>query len=518
MPLLTPHRNSPREPSTAICKAVLGLSALYIVAYVTIACLRMRYPFELEWMEGGAVDEVRRILAGQRLYVPPSLDFVPFIYTPLYFYVSALVARIVGIGFFPLRLVSFAASLGCFVVIFQMVRRQTASNFAAGLATGLFAACYRAAGAWFDLARVDTLGLFLLLAAIHLLQLNASLAVCLTAAVLMTAAFQTKQMALAMLLPLIAWSVSYHRRLGILLAGAVLALLGGSVMLLSRLSDGWYELYVFALPGKQKLLPGVLTAGGAIDFLWRDIIRVLPIASALAVYFLVVRFRHETRRSFFFWLATAVGTVGGTWASRAHYGGYDNVLMPAYAVVAVLAAMGAHAALERARSVPARAMPWVQFAIYALCVMQLAGLCYDPRRQVPTARDRRAGERLVAAMRRIDGDVLMSQHGYLTVLAGKRAHARPMAIDDFNLARDERTKERLVGELERAVRERRFGAIIEDSIGWPSWLPSDIGTYYSRHSLPLAPNVLWPVTGMRTRPRLLYLPRRTSANVTGKPD
>ena len=39
---------------------------------------------------------VRRILNAQPLYVAPSLDYVPTLYTPLYFYVAALVARAVG--------------------------------------------------------------------------------------------------------------------------------------------------------------------------------------------------------------------------------------------------------------------------------------------------------------------------------------------------------------------------------------------------------------------------------------
>jgi 4-amino-4-deoxy-L-arabinose transferase-like glycosyltransferase len=49
-----------------------------------------------------------RVLQHQPLYVPPQIAFIPFEYPPLYFWVSALVAKIVGIGFFPLRLVSFS--------------------------------------------------------------------------------------------------------------------------------------------------------------------------------------------------------------------------------------------------------------------------------------------------------------------------------------------------------------------------------------------------------------------------
>ena len=48
--------------------------------------------------------QVSRLLAGKALYVPPSIDFVPLIYPPLFFYASALIAKIIGLGFGALRL------------------------------------------------------------------------------------------------------------------------------------------------------------------------------------------------------------------------------------------------------------------------------------------------------------------------------------------------------------------------------------------------------------------------------
>jgi hypothetical protein len=35
--------------------------------FITIALLRMRYPFELEWLEGGMLEEVRQLLDGKPL-------------------------------------------------------------------------------------------------------------------------------------------------------------------------------------------------------------------------------------------------------------------------------------------------------------------------------------------------------------------------------------------------------------------------------------------------------------------
>ncbi|MGH9075462.1 MAG: hypothetical protein ACRDZQ_15280, partial [Acidimicrobiales bacterium] len=111
----------------------LGLVALVPVAtYCWVAFHRIGYRFELEWMEGGAVEVVRRVALGQGIYVQPSLHFVPWPYTPLYWWLSAGVAHLTGIGFFPLRLVSLVASLAVFVVLAWLVRAET-GRWAPGL-------------------------------------------------------------------------------------------------------------------------------------------------------------------------------------------------------------------------------------------------------------------------------------------------------------------------------------------------------------------------------------------------
>ena len=45
---------------------------------------RLSYPYDLEWMEGGMLLHADRVMQAEPLYVLPSADFIPFIYTPLY--------------------------------------------------------------------------------------------------------------------------------------------------------------------------------------------------------------------------------------------------------------------------------------------------------------------------------------------------------------------------------------------------------------------------------------------------
>src|SRR5262245_44459077 len=168
----------------------------YPLCWIVLASLRAGYPFELEWIEGAILDTVHRALAGRTLYPAPSLEFVALNYTPLYYHVAAWAARILGPGFLALRLVSILATLATFVVLFEWVRRVTASRMAGLLAVSLYAAGYRLSGAWFDVARADALYLLLLLVALAVLHLDPSrLRAGIVAGVLVVAAFFAKQTA-----------------------------------------------------------------------------------------------------------------------------------------------------------------------------------------------------------------------------------------------------------------------------------------------------------------------------------
>ena len=69
---------------------VLGVAAAAAVAaFALLAVRRATYPYPIEWLEGGAVEHVRRILQGRALYPAPSVDFVAYPYPPLYFRLSA---------------------------------------------------------------------------------------------------------------------------------------------------------------------------------------------------------------------------------------------------------------------------------------------------------------------------------------------------------------------------------------------------------------------------------------------
>jgi hypothetical protein len=475
--------------------------AAFLCAYLGVALSRIAYPFELEKMEGGFVDHAMRVLAGKPLYPAPSIEFVPCAYTPLYALLGSALCAVLGAGFFPLRLLSFAASLGSLALIYAFVARETRDRFCAACAACLFAATYAATGAWLDIARVDTLFLFLILAALHTARFRSSSASRIACGVLVGLAFLTKQTALVVAAPVVLFCLIEDRRKGAAMLGAVALIAGGSTYLLDAMSAGWYSYYVFFLQSRPLVESHRLVAYWA-----RDVAGVLPIAALFGAVFLATCRRALGPEPFRFYLLAALGTIVGTWPSRISFGQEVNVLFPAYAMVGILFGLGLHAALRSARLIDARGGAAAERIVYAACLVQLAALVYNPLPLVPSRADAAAGRALVAALRACEGDVLMAHHGYLPVLAGKTSHAHGVAVSDIMLRdRDGRGGRRLVREFEEAIRSRAFGAIVLDT-WW--WFQKDIDEHYVRsRRLFDDKNAFWPVTGARSRPEWIYVPK-----------
>ncbi len=102
---------------------ILALVAIgYMALFLVLACIRLRFPYELEWIEGAKIDQMRWILSGKPLYGPPDIHFIPFAYTPLFFYLSAGLMKWMGIGFSAPRLISILSTSGCFLLIYLIVQ------------------------------------------------------------------------------------------------------------------------------------------------------------------------------------------------------------------------------------------------------------------------------------------------------------------------------------------------------------------------------------------------------------
>lgn len=481
---------------------VLAGAVSFLLVYVGIAVLRIGYPFELEWMEGGLVDGVRRILEGQPLYVEPSVDFIPFAYPPLYHWLAAAVAKLTGIGYLPLRAVSFAASLGSFAVTYALVQRETRAWFPSVLAACLFAATFSVSAGYFDIARIDSLGMFLLLGGIYLARFATTRRGAALAGAVFFLSFMAKQIALTAAVPVVLYyALAPHRRaMALPFALTLAALTAGTSLAMDALHEGWFSYYVFEFH---------IGRGSDEEMFWTFLatdVASVGVAVGLGLVFVGLRMGNaETRPTALFYLLVAGALTAACALARSlALGAGPNVSIPFHAIAAVLFGLGVHAADEAVGS-EGRRQP-LRVALLLGCMTQFLMLVYNPARHVPSNEDVRAGNGLVDRIANIDGDVFVPCHAWLPAQARKRTWVHAVGI--YDQLHHEHTRPLIRDSLLKALDEKRFGAVVLDyAWGKERWLQDAIEANYPSAMPLFAPEDPWfrPVTGVPTRPQTLYL-------------
>jgi len=482
----------PRWPTAAraarLAAALAGLVA--IGGYLFIAVSRLNYPFAVEWLEGNSLVEVHRILAGQPLYPAPSAGYVPDGYPPVYFYVAAAAARVLGVSYLPLRLVSLVSSLACLALLARLVQRETGS-IAAGIgAAGVFAATYFATDTWLDVGRVDSLFLALSIGGLYAARHMRGPGGAIAAGVLLAAAALTKQTGLAEGGAVIAALLAGPRpRLACVAALAEAAVLGISTLVLALTTGGWYVYYVFQQMGEHSL------NFGGFGWFWTALLSTMGIAACAALA--------GVRRLPAVLLAGCAALAAEGYAALVHSGGGINDMLPAYLAVALLAGLALGGGATRWAAVAPGVLVLVQSALL------LSG--FHPSQAIPTSADRAVGERLIAGLRAFGGTVAVPADPGLSLMAGMAPVAHQDAAYDVLRASDQAAIASYRRSATAAVAARRFSAIITDGPGPPFADPPSLGRYYYQCPQPLlagVPAALFrPVAGVKVRPMYVWLPR-----------
>jgi hypothetical protein len=497
---------------------VLAGPAIAQIVLLAIAVIgRFWYPYDLEWMEGGLLQHAQRISDGDGIYGPPSVEFIPYLYTPLYPGLIAMLGSMFGIGYQVGRLISILSLIGIAIVgvvtTMSGTRGGSRGMKAIGLgggvyAFGLFAASYPYVDGWYDLVRADTLFLFMITGGLALSYTTARDGVgwswggqarTAAAAAILALAFFCKQTGVIFVAAggLIVLCTNWRRVF--VYSAVVIAIGGGGTLLLQRATDGWFWTYVFKIHQAHDWNP---------DRYWlsfENIARRLPaVTIVVQVTLVLVLITWAVRRriprpawTFLVWtfLYLVSIQVGATsWATEfAHFNAYMPALLhgaiaagcalPAIAACIALLAGGepvAPGAEPSWGASPAdRTMPITTTAAapaidrlrrgvvlgHAAAIVVALGLgvqCiaawWKPAQYVPNQDDASAGNALVAHIRSIDGDVWVPSHPWYAHLAGKDMYVHRMGVKDVTAR-----KPRPVLGLAEALEEHRFAAIFLDN-------------------------------------------------------
>jgi hypothetical protein len=293
-------------------------------------------------------------------------------------------------------------------------------------------------------------------------------------------------------------------RRALVVTAAIGLVVGGGTLLLQHQSGGWYRYYVFDLPSH---FTARVVRSSIASFWSEDIFTHLGIACGLAVAG-IAGVRYDGRRRDFFYLLVTAGMLLGAWLPRIQSAGFENTLMPAHAGISISFGIGVHHVVKYTRRLLLEDRAVVGIGLYTLCLFQFGALFYSPRKQIPTERDIKAGRALVATLEQTKGRVFMPYHSgcYVPELFERCAAAQQMAIQDIIRFGGDEARTMLESDYRLAIAERRYGAIVIDRAG--SSFLEDIEKHYERQQLELGgPDVLWTITGYRTRPELIFLIR-----------
>lgn len=443
---------------------VLGLGVVHLGLFLFVVVSRFVYPVDAEWMTGSIRDTVVRVREGLPIYAPPSGTFVAFLYPPLYFWLSALVARALPL-MIACKAVSLAATAATGVCVFRMAKRLGADRYWAWVSTALHVACFSLTLFFYDLERVDPLGAAMVAGGLAVLlgrgfdaEGRRGLAHAAGAGALLGLAFFAKQGGVfALGGAAIGLFLAGERRRAMAVAGAggiVLVAVGGYLELTTA---GWWRYYCLTLPGSHGIEPRLLSVLFITDLPKAFVLAAASVAAATWAARELLAARREGRavqdRRMVVFGVVVVTCLVAAFSLRAHRGGWQNVLL-AWTPVGCAAVGAAARRLVTLGASGERRVP--EAAVLVLVVLQLLGLVFDPGDVAPSKADVAAQKTLETVVRRLEqeGDVVVTPVGNLT----RSMHYHSAALYDVLRAGGPAPADHLA-----KVRDRAYAAILVDA-------------------------------------------------------
>ena len=498
-----------------------------IVWHARLFAGRAGFPLDLEWMEGGVLIHAQRIAHGQGIYVAPSVDFIPFLYTPLYPALLALLSFVAPLGYLMGRLVSIVA----FVVALAMIAitafgegaargRQVLALLIGLCGAGAVAASFAFTGYFYDLVRSDSLLLALEALAVWLAYRGQSWKSAAAAGALIALGFFTKQTATIVGIGIGVGLLVANFKRGLAYGGVAAAVLAGGVGLLVKTSHGWFWTYIFKLHQSHAFRRDAVSDVAwpfTHQFCW-------PLFAALGFATLGLALSRRLRRGdAVLWAVAIAGEVAALIGFATQWAD-SNAFIPAIFFPAFAAAV----LVARLCDVALSGRKWGALIVAAASAALLGGQSLHtatptPVRghasspilrgwpslgkalptlasAVPSAQDRVAAARLLAELRGLPSPLFIPFHTYYAVLAGKQPFVHRMGVHDVEAALG-----RAKG-LDQSIADRRFAAIVLDWKSYPGEWPNLDHRYHVIHEFREGVDSVRMFAGAQTSPRQLLLP------------
>jgi len=480
---------------------ILLLTALFLGAFFWVALHRMNYPYELEWREDIIFESINRVLSGELVYCPPSIQWIAPPVSPLYIYLCALIEKIFGQSVFLPRLLSLIAFTCSSFLLYRFLRKTGVEDVFALGAIGLYLGFFYLTGSRYDLAHPYSLAIFFALAALSAAVMNENSKNAVLSGIYAILAFFTRT---EFILLWILLALNYHifcRRLTkyYLIPSGIVFLSG--IIILHFSSAGWYWIYVYF-----PFISGKINFQALWSFWWKDLFVRLPILSVLSwvgFYGLIRLFiRRRHRHSDRIMAVMVIGFFALSFFSR-----FFALEETALHIPVFLALTGLSAWSLQHFHVNEYELGWLLPAgAKILVIIQMMVLFYLPNQLIPTELDREKGDRFIAKISDYPDNIYVPYHPYYQRLAGKSAFAEGNLLRRYNESAVSSAFYQVSADIDGLIEQRFFSAVILDEprLSPPLLLQEKyrlVETIFQRR------DSFYQRTGYKTRPQFIYQPR-----------
>jgi hypothetical protein len=458
---------------------------------------RIPFPFDIEWMEGGTLVSAWRLQQGLPIHGAPALDYIPFIYPPLYPAVVAFLANFFPLDYTLARSVSASSSLlSAGALFYGSIRLGARVPLALGIAT-CFLGTWDDCGTFYDMIRVDALTIALLGWAL-VLGAHEKAVGTVVGGILLALAFMAKHNAAMWGFPMVAGIFFLYGRQRALLFTAASA---GPALLFtlwySYLTDWQFLDWLLGVPSAhgiklERLVSGIskipylkeklnlkVADGAQLEF-WN----ALPISVTLGLLF--PQWLYQGGKKAIYWSGAMVVGVVACSLMRGHTGGFINVLIPMYWLeslwpVLVLAMLAERWKDSTEWRTPKLAAGLITLLV-ALQVLQGGGAWSYRKtpwklldsdfwkshytRYLPTERDWKDAQKFIEELKTLPEPILITHAPFAAIQAGKQPSFSLICLWDIDYKAGPYYP--YVKQIEKAMKEHYWATIVlpNDELGF----------------------------------------------------
>ena len=480
---------------------ILLFTALFLGTFFWVALHRLNYLFELEWREGIFFESALRILEGKSLYASPAIEWIGPDANPLFIYISSGLLYLFGESISVLRMVSLLATIGTAFLFYRFLRKTGVEDYFALIGFGIFFSVYFISGNWYDIANPFSLAIFLSLASLTAAIKRKKKLDIITAGVFSALAFFAHTDFILLFIFLLFYYLVFDKKYKFYFIISASVVFLAFFVTLHIINGEWYWKYAFSKYFVNELKPSVI-----FSFWYSDLFSNLPIFSILSwgglIGLIRLYVRRNCRKSDHIMTVMIAAMFSISIISRLYGEENSGVLTPAFIGIAGLTVWSMqHFHLRE------YGLGWfLPIAVKIMIIVQLSFLVYRPSLIIPTESDLKSGELLIEKIENYSGQVFVPYHPYYSRLAGKNNFADFALSERFTRSGYDPAFQSVSDSLQSMIEKQRFSAIFIDYP--PDYLPDYLtDNYRLGETLHKNQSGAYPITGFKTRPQFVYIPR-----------